>query len=283
MSIGSGRHSAIAVQLKRLDRLFSYERMYTQPYDNNLISNNKAKGMSDTNSQSMDFIEVYDNVLSDEQCQQLIQRFESDQRKHEGRTGNGVDKKKKNSIDLTISDHEDWQETVQQIQINLFEPLCEYMRKYHFLVIGALSPTVQNDQQQAVTLNHENFASLGPPVVPQLVNYMYRAGRLNMQKYLAGKGNYNHWHSEVFPQSGSVEPLHRVLLYQFYLNDVTEGGHTTFYYQNRQVQPKRGRLIIAPAGFTHTHRGEIPVSGDKYVMTSWVMFKPAEALYAQAS
>ncbi|MEC7470920.1 MAG: 2OG-Fe(II) oxygenase, partial [Pseudomonadota bacterium] len=31
--------------------------------------------------------------------------------------------------------------------------------------------------------------------------------------------------------------------------------------------------------FTHTHRGQIPVSDDKYILTSWVLFNRAEQLY----
>lgn len=240
--------------------------------------------MSQETANQMDFIGVYDGVLDSGYCKKLIDQFEADTRQGPGRTGNGVDRNKKNSIDITISDHDDWQDDVNHIQQAIFKPLCDYMNRYHFLLIGALSPTVFDPVvQQNTTLDANNYDRLGPDLVPQLVNHMYRAGRLNMQKYLAAQGNYNHWHSEVFPQIGSTDPLHRVLLYQYYLNDVSEGGHTNFYYQQRRVQPRTGRLIIAPAGFTHTHRGEIPLSGDKYVLTSWVMFKPAEVLYAPAS
>ena len=39
-------------------------------------------------------------------------------------------------------------------------------------------------------------------------------------------------------------------------------------------------LLLAPAGFTHTHRGNRPTGGDKYIATSWILFQPAEKLYA---
>ena len=55
-----------------------------------------------------------------------------------------------------------------------------------------------------------------------------------------------------------------------YLNSVTEGGETEFLYQKRRIKPQQGRLVIFPAGFTHTHRGNPPLSGDKYILTSWV-------------
>jgi hypothetical protein len=92
-------------------------------------------------------------------------------------------------------------------------------------------------------------------------------------------GNYGYWHSEVYPQLSHNEALHRTLLFMFYLNDVSEGGQTEFYYQNKSIRPKAGRMVIAPAYFTHTHRGCVPLSGDKYILTSWVLFNRAEQLY----
>jgi len=73
------------------------------------------------------------------------------------------------------------------------------------------------------------------------------------------------------------------LLFQFYLNDVAEGGETEFYYQQRKVEARQGRLIIAPAGFTHTHKGNVSRSGDKYVATSWILFQRAEAMFGAPS
>jgi len=34
-----------------------------------------------------------------------------------------------------------------------------------------------------------------------------------------------------------------------------------------------GSLLIAPTAFTHTHRGHMPKGGDKYIATSWVLFR----------
>ena len=43
--------------------------------------------------------------------------------------------------------------------------------------------------------------------------------------------------------------------------------------------PKAGSLLIAPAAFTHTHRGNRPVGGDKYIATSWILFQRAEQIF----
>ena len=62
----------------------------------------------------------------------------------------------------------------------------------------------------------------------------------------------------------------RLLFFILYLNDIEEGGETEFLYFKRRVKPQKGRLLLAPCGFTHYHRGNPPLSGDKYILTSWV-------------
>ena len=41
-----------------------------------------------------------------------------------------------------------------------------------------------------------------------------------------------------------------------------------------------GDLLIAPTAFTHTHRGNRPGGGDKFIATSWILFQRAEQLFA---
>jgi hypothetical protein len=68
-------------------------------------------------------------------------------------------------------------------------------------------------------------------------------------------------------------------LWTIYLNDVPESGETEFFYQRRLIRPQAGSLLVAPAGFTHTHRGNTPKGGDKYIATSWVLFQRAEQIF----
>jgi hypothetical protein len=161
--------------------------------------------------------------------------------------------------------------------------LRHYMNKYRMMLLGALAPTVAHPKTgEPVALSLSNFDEVGSPHIDGLIQAMYRPGAINLQKYLKGSGGYHHWHSEIYPQAGSTcEPLHRVLLFQFYLNDVAEGGETEFMYQQRKVLARQGRLIIAPAGFTHSHKGHVAGSGDKYIATSWILFQRAEALYGK--
>lgn len=92
--------------------------------------------------------------------------------------------------------------------------------------------------------------------------YSYR-----LQKTKIG-GGYHVWHHE----RGMIENQHRFLAVLLYLNDVDEGGETEFLYYPRRVKPKAGRILICPAEFTHTHRGNPPISNEKYIITTWVSY-----------
>jgi hypothetical protein len=229
-----------------------------------------------------DFIEVYDGALTAAQCEHIVARFEASDKVVRGKTGNGVDTAKKDSYDLTISQHQEWHDVANLMMAAVQKGLRQYVDKYRALVVGALAPMVTHPATGAPTaLTLANFDECGRPNIDGLVQSMYRPGLINLQKYLKASGGYHHWHSEIYPQNASCETLHRVLLFQFYLNDVKEGGETEFLYQNRKVQARQGRLIIAPAGFTHTHKGHVATSGDKFIATSWILFQRAEALYGK--
>ena len=58
-------------------------------------------------------------------------------------------------------------------------------------------------------------------------------------------------------------------------------GAEDHVYQQRRIAPRTGSLLIAPAAFTHTHRGNRPLGGDKFIATSWILFQRAEALFGK--
>ena len=231
-----------------------------------------------------DFIEVYPNALSPELCQQLIKGFNASSQKAPGRTGGGVDTTKKLSQDLYLHQEPTMQPLYPQVLQTCTNQITDYISKYFFTLISGISLTVAHPKTgQPVQLTADNFEEVGKPNAANLVQYLYRMAPINMQKYDQKKGNYGYWHSEIYPQPGHNDALHRVLLFLIYLNDVEEGGETDFYYQNKSIKPKAGSMVIAPCGFTHTHRGNIPVSSDKYVLTSWVLYNQAQNIYTPAS
>lgn len=229
-----------------------------------------------------DFIGVYDDALTAQQCDALVARFDASDKVVRGRTGNGVDVAKKDSYDITINGHPEWEDANGLLLASMMRHLVQYVDRYRMMLMGSLSPTLAHPQTGAPTvLSMGNFDEIGRYYIEDLVRVLYRPGTVNLQKYLQNSGGYHHWHSEIYPQNASCESLHRVLLWMFYLNDVEEGGETEFMYQGRSIAPKKGRLVIAPAGFTHTHKGNVAKSGDKYIATSWILYQRAEALFGQ--
>ena len=73
--------------------------------------------------------------------------------------------------------------------------------------------------------------------------------------------------------NGGVIYSHRAFVIQLYLNDDFDGGETEFLYQNRRESAKEGEVLIFPAGYTHTHRGNPPIGGTKYIITTWAVFQ----------
>ena len=59
------------------------------------------------------------------------------------------------------------------------------------------------------------------------------------------------------------------MAWMFYLNDAKSG---TEFMHFPTINARRGRLVIWPAFWTHTHKGVIPNKGVKYIITGWVSF-----------
>lgn len=93
-----------------------------------------------------------------------------------------------------------------------------------------------------------------------------------LQKSSANNGGgYHVFHHEC--EGNSLEGLRRLLVWTVYLNDVPEGGGETEYlYQGVRLQPKKGDLVLWPAAFTHTHRGNPVYTTDKYIVTGWMLW-----------
>lgn len=226
-----------------------------------------------------DFIEVYDNALSADLCARLRDMFNHDGLAKPGVTGHGVDTSKKISRDIMLNHHPQLAGLLEEVTEATRDHLVKYFAKYHFVLIAPLALKVRGSDGQPVDLTHENYAQYGRGKEESFMRALYRLGQIQAQHYAKGVGNYNYWHCEVFPQKVGTEALHRSLLFMFYLNDVDEGGETDFYYQNKRVQPREGRMVVAPAYFTHTHRGRTPQSNDKYILTSWVLLNQAQQLF----
>tara|TARA_R110000823_G_scaffold313724_1_gene441707 strand:- start:1276 stop:1881 length:606 start_codon:yes stop_codon:yes gene_type:complete len=95
----------------------------------------------------------------------------------------------------------------------------------------------------------------------------FKFTNIKIQKTLPTQG-YHVWHLEHGTERDSSQ---RALVFTIYLNDVQEGGETEFLHQSIRAKPVKGRCVIWPAAFPYVHRGNPPLQGEKYIMTSWLM------------
>ena len=92
-----------------------------------------------------------------------------------------------------------------------------------------------------------------------------RCTSVKIQKTDPGAG-YHVWHGEQGPGADSS----RCLVYSAYLNDIDDAGETEFLYQRLRIAPKENTMILWPAAFTHTHRGNVVYGNkSKYIITGW--------------
>lgn len=98
----------------------------------------------------------------------------------------------------------------------------------------------------------------------------YFIEKIKLQKTLPSQG-FHVWHFENNHSEGDIGL--RLLAYTIYLNDVEEGGETEFLFQSKRIKPTKGTICLFPAYFTHTHRGNPPLSGEKYIATGWIHAK----------
>ena len=229
-----------------------------------------------------DFIEVYDQALSADACRTLIERFQASARVQRGETGSGVDVSMKDSWDIGISQHPEWADACAQLNNAVIGGFRQYLRRYAHLALAPLKLQMNRPDGTAALLDAEGVAALSDELLMGLIAKVFRPGTINLQRYVADQGGSPYWHCEQYPRLDQGEALHRAVLWTIYLNDDFAAGETEFLYQGRKVAPRTGSLLIAPGGFTHTHRGNRPQGGDKYIATSWVLYQRAETLFTTA-
>jgi len=76
---------------------------------------------------------------------------------------------------------------------------------------------------------------------------------------------FHAWHYE----KGHPSQLDRIVTYMTYVEVPKKGGETEFLHQGLRIDPIVSRTLIWPAGFTHMHRGLMPLDGEKMYITGW--------------
>ena len=69
----------------------------------------------------------------------------------------------------------------------------------------------------------------------------------------------------------------RYLVLLWYLNDVEHGGGTRFPRLDIEITARAGRLLMFPPYWMYQHEGMPPISGDKYIVSTYLLFTDLQA------
>jgi hypothetical protein len=94
-----------------------------------------------------------------------------------------------------------------------------------------------------------------------------RTDRLILKRYRPGGDESFQLHFDSVDASSA-----RYMVFLWYLNDVREGGETMFCDLGIKVAPRAGRLLMFPPYWMYQHTGLAPVSNDKYILSTYLMF-----------
>lgn len=207
-----------------------------------------------------DYIYINDNCLDDFTLKQIFTFYENNSnRTYFGETFRGVNKDVKDTVDIQFQYNTNSlseKNIITTVEGIIYKELKKYIEKH------------------PIYKRYEKLCLLDI---------------LLMQKYNKNEGKYIYHtdsaidiHESIFNITKTLSITnqnieifckekikHRILTFIFYLNDVNEGGETEFF-QLYRVRPKKGSLLIFPALSVYTHKGCIPISNDKYILTGWL-------------
>lgn len=177
-----------------------------------------------------DYISVYDNVLNEEYCRDLINRFEENVQCHEKKLNQG----------------DEWQMSFTQINLfkhDIFKKDVDFLTKiFQF----AIEEYIKDNDIQAFQWPTK-----------------YRMEQIRMKRYLPGGTDRFDLHVDVTDRDSA----RRFLVVFFYLNNDFVGGETDFPQLQTMAKPKPGRLIMFPPMWAWWHKANPIVNGSpKYIV-----------------
>ena len=189
------------------------------------------------NKRQIHFIGCW-NLENNTLCNTIINFFENNKNlQKQGSTNEGKNLKSKKTTDIIINPKD-----LEKPQFQIFQ---QYFNELH---------KCYTDYQNQW------------PFLKSSIKYI-DIGQFNIQRYYEG----DHFAS-VHSERTSLDCLHRLFAWMTYLNEVEDGGHTSFTHYGVKVKPEIGKTLIWPAEWTHAHAGEVLKSGKKYIITGWMHF-----------
>ena len=180
-----------------------------------------------------DFIHIYENALESDVCDFLVSLFEQTSDKHERFENEG----KPNFTQFNLTENKEISSEVNQVHNHIIKNVFTYRDKYYEFIDTRVFPKDHAFEQ------------------------------FRIKKYNPGGEDRFDTHVDVLDYSSA----RRFLSFMWYLNDVQSGGETVF--KDMIIQPKKGTLLVFPPLWLFPHKGNAPISGPKYIMSTYLHYK----------
>ena len=191
-----------------------------------------------------DFIGIYDESVPVELCNVFVENYEEA-------------KKNRTIIDLS-----------KKNETGMFDNPPAHVRKDEVAFIAPIQSTIYPR-----------------PPVKEYFEFLTKCINCYMERYNIRSNIHNVFYNDVFKihkvrksegfhewhyERAGPDTLDRILAYMTYLEVPKKGGETEFLHQSLRIEPIVGRTLIWPAGFTHMHRGNPPLDGEKMYIDGWI-------------
>jgi hypothetical protein len=180
----------------------------------------------------LDLIHVYPNCLDENVCEFLVNLFDSNTDYHLRVDNN----KLPNFTQLNLTEVHQTDQTLENIHNFIVQKIIEYRDQYYEYVDQRVFPTSHAFEQ------------------------------LVLKKYNCDGIDEFNTHVDVVDHESSK----RYLCFILYLNDVDEGGKTIF--KDYSITPKKGSLVVFPPLWMYPYKEEPPISGPKYLLTTYLHY-----------
>jgi hypothetical protein len=195
----------------------------------------------------MNFIYEVKNSIPDDLCDDIITMYELEDDKYQGLVIAGILKEIKDTTDLLIPKNDKSWEKIEKYLYNAlnkgFTEYCDFLNKKEY--------NTKNRKYNVLEFND------------------FHVEHFMIQKYKKCEGIYV-YHNDFSINTDLMR--YRAVTFLWYLNTIEEGGETEFW-GNYEVKPEKGKLIFFPASWAYPHRGKMPISSDKYIITNWFYVK----------
>jgi predicted 2-oxoglutarate/Fe(II)-dependent dioxygenase YbiX len=199
--------------------------------DKNIKKNSKV--VFNSNSKLEEFIKVFDNIISENDCNLILNEYKNSNEWRDTEVASGVDKSIRNCMKIPISESDIIQNNLQK-------------RK-------DIDKLIFNSVNNIITSYRELFSTFNVEIDTGYELLKYQEGEFYLQ------------HTDSFKEQ------QRSLSCSIQLNDDYDGGEFAFFDREILIRTKPGSVIVFPSNFMFPHEIMPVIKGTRYSIITWLV------------